>query len=124
MHSYGWSRLTKRTLFDMYFGHFYDLSTRKFDFVSLLHLFIRAAMFFVMAWVLIKASYFSSMAHINFGIVTSCTCIAIVLSSILTFMFFGERLTINMIIGIAVIIAGIVWIAIAKGAVVTSDDTE
>ena len=88
------------------------------------HLIFRSVNFFMLSVLMIYASYFSMKAEINFGIVSSCLSVSAPLNCILGYIFWKERLTKTIIIGTTIIVAGVIWVANAKGKVLTSEDTK
>ena len=73
---------------------------------------------------MIYASYFSIKAEINFGIVSSCLSVSAPLNCLLGYIFWKEGLTKIIMIGTTIIVFGVIWVANAKGKVLTSEDTK
>ena len=57
---------------------------------------------------------FSIKAQVNIGIMTSITSMSVVFIAIFSNLFFGEKLKLAVVAGIAVIIAGVSIITISK----------
>jgi uncharacterized membrane protein len=64
----------------------------------------------------IKSIYYATLANINFGIISCCFIFSIIINVTFGLIFFGEKMTIKMVLGIVITIAGIMWISLAKGA--------
>ena len=71
---------------------------------------------------MIYASYFSMKAEINFGVVSSCLSISAPLNCLLGYILWKERLTKTIMIGTTITVCGVVWVANAKGKVLTSEE--
>lgn len=63
----------------------------------------------------IKSIHYAIEANINFGIISCCFIISIVINSACGFIFFKERLNAKVVGGIVVTLSGIIWISLAKG---------
>jgi drug/metabolite transporter (DMT)-like permease len=100
----------------VFFSQFYNFETKKLNIVNVLHLVVRSINFFLMAFVIIWASYFAIKAEINFGIVSSAICIGTPLNCILSYIFWKEKMNPKMIIGTTLIVGGVVFLALAKGS--------
>ncbi len=108
--------IERKQVLHVFFQQFYDFNTKKFNYVNLIHLAIRAVNFFLLATLIIWSSYYALLAEINFGIVSSAICIGAPLNCIFSKIFWGENLSPRMIVGTTLIICGVVWVALAKGA--------
>lgn len=64
---------------------------------------------------MISAAY-SAKAQINFGIISTCVCVQTPLNCIAGLLFFNEKLTFKVIVGTTMVLAGVIWIAMARGA--------
>jgi drug/metabolite transporter (DMT)-like permease len=84
--------------------------------VNLVHLVIRSVNFFMLAFLIIWASYYAIKADINFGIVSSAICIGTPLNCIFSYIFWKEKMNPRMIIGTVLILGGVIMVALAKGA--------
>jgi drug/metabolite transporter (DMT)-like permease len=73
---------------------------------------------------MIYASYFAMKAEINFGIVSSCLSVGAPVNCVLGYLFWKEKLSKIIILGTAIILCGVVWVALAKGKVLSSEDTK
>jgi hypothetical protein len=73
---------------------------------------------------MIYASYFAMKAEINFGIVSSCLSIGAPVNCVLGYLFWKEKLSKIIILGTAIIVCGVVWVALSKGKVLSSEDAK
>jgi drug/metabolite transporter (DMT)-like permease len=105
-----------KSVLTVFFSQFYNFDTRKLNHVNLFHLIVRSINFFLLAFLIIWASYFAIKAEINFGIVSSAICIGSPLNCILSYIFWKEKMNPKMIVGTTLIIGGVVFVALAKGA--------
>lgn len=66
------------------------------------------------------------MAKINPGIISTCMSIQTPLNCILGYFYWSEKLTLKMIIGTVVVLSGVIWISLDRGAqtVLTADEEE
>ena len=55
------------------------------------------------------------MAGVNFGIISSCYVVSILVNSTFGYIFFREIITKKMFLGMVITITGIIWISLAKG---------
>ncbi len=63
-----------------------------------------------------RSLYYANLAGINFGIVTCCFMMSIVMNVTFGYIFFNEKMNFKMIIGIFITMIGIAWISLAKSA--------
>ena len=98
---------------DLFFRNFYTKG--KLNVVNFVHLVLRALNFFLLSLLIIYASAYAQLAHINFGIIVCCLSISSPFNCICGFLFWGEKLTAKTIIGTAVIVIGVAWVALSKG---------
>jgi drug/metabolite transporter (DMT)-like permease len=68
----------------------------------------------VYIWLAILIGDFAKKAMINPGLIYGCLSSIIIFNCIFTYVLFNEKITIKMCSGIAFVIAGVVWISIAK----------
>lgn len=106
----------------VFFRQYYDFDARAFNYVNLGHLIFRAINFFMLSVLMIYASYFAMKAEINFGVVSSCLSIGAPLNCLFGYILWKEKLSKIIILGTAIILCGVVWVALAKGKVLTSED--
>ena len=81
----------------------------------LLHTVFRAVNFHLVFWSSVKAIYYANLADLNFGIISSCSYVSIIVNSVVGYFFFREIITPKMLFGILVTITGILWVSLAKG---------
>lgn len=103
-------------MYNVFLKNFYTIETKTLNVTNLIHLIIRAVNFFMLSLLIIYASYYSRLAGINFGIIVCCLSISSPLNCICGFIFWHEKLTAKMIIGTMVIVSGVAWVALSKGA--------
>jgi drug/metabolite transporter (DMT)-like permease len=108
--------LTRSKLCEVFFGHLYDKQTGLPKIRMILHLILRSACFFGLIWLLIISSHYATLAEINFGIITACMSISIPLNCITSYIFWKEKLTNHMKIGVVIILVGVISIGLAKGS--------
>lgn len=108
----------------VFFKQYYHFETSKINYVNLGHLIFRAVNFFMLSVLMIYASYFAMKAEINFGVVSSCLSIGAPLNCVFGYIFWRERLSKIILLGTAIILCGVVWVAMAKGKVLTSEDAK
>lgn len=75
---------------------------------------IRSLNGFIYIWLIIMAGNYCRIAQVNPGIVYVCFSLSIIFTSVMSFCIFHERLSLKMILGIATVILGVVWISLAK----------
>lgn len=63
----------------------------------------------------LKSIYFANLANINFGIVSCCYIVSIIVNSTSGYFFFQEKITFKMIGGMVVVVIGVIWISLARG---------
>ena len=110
------NKVNTKSVLTVFFSQFYNFETRKLNKVNIFHLIVRSINFFLLAFLIIWASYFAIKAEINFGIVSSAICIGSPMNCILSYIFWKEKMNPKMIIGTTLIIGGVVFVALAKGA--------
>ena len=108
--------MDSKSVLKVFFSQFYNFETKKLNITNLVHLVLRSINFFLLAFLIIWASYFAIKAEINFGIVSSAICIGSPLNCIFSYIFWKEKMNPKMIIGTTLIIGGVVFVALAKGA--------
>lgn len=86
-----------------------------------MHLVLRTLNWFIYIWLTIIIGEYAKLACINPGIIYGCLSSAIIFNSLFTYFIFGEKITFKMCIGISIVIAGVVWISVAKN---TGDASE
>jgi drug/metabolite transporter (DMT)-like permease len=59
--------------------------------------------------------HYANLANINFGIISCCFIVSVVVNSAAGLVFFNEKLTRKLSLGICVTMTGIIWISLAKG---------
>lgn len=117
----------KKAIFNVFFRQFYDLESKRFNYVNLGHLIIRAINFFLLSLLIIYAAHFAHLGNINFGIVTSCLCVAIPFNCLFSYIFWKEKMNKKMMVGTLLILAGVSWVALSKGRtneVITNERAE
>ena len=82
----------------------------------------RTANFFLYIWLTIKVGEYALVAGINPGIVFGCFSSAIIFNSIIAYFLYGEKASLKQCIGMAIVIAGMIWISIAKTRAVEIED--
>ncbi|TNV78842.1 hypothetical protein FGO68_gene1391 [Halteria grandinella] len=68
----------------------------------------------VYIWLIIVAGNYCRLAQVNPGIVYVCFSLSIIFTSVMSFCLFHERLTLKMMLGIATVVLGVVWISLAR----------
>jgi uncharacterized membrane protein len=107
---------TAVSILNVFFKHFYSQETHTFNITNFIHLFLRAINFFGLIWLCIISSHYAVKAQINFGIISTCMSIQTPLNCVIGVMAWGEKLKIKMILGTTVIIAGVIWVSLARGS--------
>lgn len=113
--------VSRRTVLEHFIKQFYSFETGKVSLANVMHLIIRAVNFFLMSYLMIVSSHYAMLGQINFGVITSCTCVSAPFNCVLGYLFFGEKMTGPMLGGTALILAGVTWLAIAKGNVIAME---
>ena len=62
----------------------------------------------------VSSIHYAILANVNFGIISCCFIVSIVINCTFAYFFFSERMTLRMILGILVTISGIIWISLSK----------
>lgn len=63
----------------------------------------------------IRSIYYATLANINFGIVSCCFIVSVLVNSVFNFIFFGEKIILKTLLGMVITISGIMWISLSKG---------
>ena len=63
----------------------------------------------------VKSIYYANLAGLNFGVISCCFIFSIVINCTFGYFCFDEKITLRMLAGIAITLAGIIWISLAKG---------
>jgi multidrug transporter EmrE-like cation transporter len=100
---------------EVFFCNFYVKETGAYDWYYILNIIMRIVMATVSVYSSIRSIHFAILANINFGIISCCFIISVVINSTCGYFFFGEKLNAKVVGGIAVTISGILWISLAKG---------
>lgn len=107
---------SRKAIIHTCFGQFYNFEIQRFNSFYAFQVFCRALVLILIYWCGIKSIYYASLANINFGIISCCFICSIIINVTFGLIFFGEKMTVKMVLGIVVTISGIMWISIAKGA--------
>eukprot|EP00347_Sterkiella_histriomuscorum_P003665 403363417 len=99
--------VNKSVIFESFFGEMKKKG-------NIFHVIFRSVNFFTLIWLTIIISDFSSRADINFGVVFSILCLSVVIQAIVFALFFGEKLSKSLIIGIMIVLSGVVMISVSK----------
>lgn len=67
-------------------------------------------------WGAIRSIHYANLANINFGIVSCCFIVSVVVNTAAGLAFFKETFNIKVLVGIIVTLSGIMWISLAKGS--------
>lgn len=70
----------------------------------------------VVYWCGISSIHYANKANINFGIISCCFIVSVVVNTAAGLVFFGEKLTLKTSLGIIVTMCGIIWVSLAKGS--------
>ncbi|TNV77840.1 hypothetical protein FGO68_gene10634 [Halteria grandinella] len=105
------------SFFHIWLRNFYDRPSGRVNRANLFHLGIRSCNFFALSFLMIIASHYATLAHVNFGIIASCLCISTPLNCILMYFLFKEKLTPRHIIGTLIILVGVIFVSLSKGQV-------
>lgn len=106
----------RRPFMRVAFANFTDEKTGQVDWYYVRNILFRVFISTVSLYSAIKSIHFAILANINFGIISCCFIISIVINSTCGFFFFQERLNSKVIGGIVITLSGIIWISLAKGA--------
>jgi drug/metabolite transporter (DMT)-like permease len=79
-----------------------------------IHTLVRGYLFVMNTFLIIKAGYYSTLAGIAFGVISSIFSLAAALNTLIAHFYFKEHLSYAKYIGIAVILAGVAWISMLK----------
>jgi len=79
-----------------------------------IHAAVRGFLFIMNTLLIIKAGYYSMEAGIAFGVISSIFSLAAVLNTLIARFYFKEYLSWAKYLGIAIILAGVVWISLLK----------
>ena len=63
----------------------------------------------------VKSIHFANLAGLNFGIISCCFIVSIIINCACGYFCFNEEINYKVVIGICVTISGIIWISLAKG---------
>ena len=66
-------------------------------------------------WSAIASIYHANLANLNFGIVSSCFIVSVVVNTTANRILFKDSITLKMGFGITVTLSGIIWVSLAKG---------
>lgn len=76
---------------------------------------LRATFLIAIYYCGIRSIHHAILANINFGIVSCCYIVSIVVNCAFGFLYFGEKINSKVIAGIIITVSGIMWISLAKG---------
>jgi drug/metabolite transporter (DMT)-like permease len=105
-----------------FFKDYYRLG--KVNYENLAHLLIRSVNFFMLTWLTIIAAHYAIAAGVNFGIIASIICVSTPINCLLSYLFWGEKLSKKIMFGTFLVIAGVVWVSLARGEKVAIDDSQ
>ena len=94
----------------------YITDSSQLDKYYLINTLARAANFLAYFWLIILSMSCAQKANLNFGIISSCAYISIVINCGVGYVWFREVITLKMLFGIVVTLSGIIWISLAKGS--------
>jgi drug/metabolite transporter (DMT)-like permease len=80
----------------------------------IVHLVLRTIALVFIIWFKVLVGYYSALANVNPGIIFGISSLVIVFNGFLGFYFFKEVANRMINLGMTLIIAGIVWISLAK----------
>jgi len=106
---------SRRPMKEVFFGNFWVKDTGAYDWYYIWSIILRIVLCTVSVYSAIRSIHFALLANINFGIISCCFIISIVINSACGYFFFGEKLNAKVVGGIVVTISGIIWISLAKG---------
>lgn len=105
----------KQAFLKVWLSNFYDPITGKINLGNIAQLLIRSLNFFMLSFLVIIASDFAQRAGVNFGIVASCMCMSTPLNCLLSYLCWGEKLTLVTLIGTSMVIIGVIWVSLTRG---------
>lgn len=103
--------------------NFYDKKSGRLHWANIGHLSLRSLNFFALSLFIIIASHFATLAGVNFGIIASCLCISTPFNCFFSYTYFGEKISTKDIAGTLIILIGVVWLSLAKGEVLVSEES-
>lgn len=104
-----------KTLREVIFGNFYNFKTSQLDKYYLMNIILRVGLSMASVYCAISSIHYANLANINFGIISCCFIVSIIINSSCGYFLFGEKINKKVIAGIFVTISGIIWISLAKG---------
>jgi drug/metabolite transporter (DMT)-like permease len=108
-------QLAPRSFKEVAFGNFYDFKKQKYDDYYLKNQLLRILITMTSLYCAVKSIHYANLANINFGIISCCFIVSIIINCSCGYFFFQEKMNVKVILGIAVTISGIIWISLAKG---------
>ena len=91
----------------------YDFNERKINWNYSIQIFIRQWLLFYSYWAALSSIHYANLAHINFGIISCCFIVSVVVNTAAGRFFFKETLTFKVGMGIVITMSGIIWISLA-----------
>ena len=104
-------------------GYYVNKETGLVNWSYTMQIFVRTWIMLLAFYCAIKSIHYANLAQVNFGIVSCCYIISIVVNSTVGYFYFKESINMMVMVGMAVTISGIVWISIAKGHGFVTDGT-
>lgn len=95
--------------------NFIDRSSGRVNWRYTIQIFLRVCLLFYSYWGALLSIHYANRANINFGVISCCFIVSVVVNTAAGLVFFNERLNFKIATGILVTMAGIVWISLAKG---------
>lgn len=80
-----------------------------------LHLLLGSLLFYLLSFLTIYAASYAILAGVNFGVIASCISLSTPFNCLFSYVLYGEQLTKKMIVGTAVLFAGILIVSMSKG---------
>lgn len=98
-----------------FLGNIYDFNQKCVRKQYTAQVIFRASLLLTIYWCAISSIHYANLAKINFGIVSCCFIVSVVVNSAAGLAFFNEKITLKTCSGIIVTMCGIIWISLAKG---------
>jgi multidrug transporter EmrE-like cation transporter len=101
----------------VFFGSYFTQTEDgwKIDMSYVWNTLVRTANLMLYFWVLMLAMQYSLKAGLNFGVISSCAYVSIIINSVFRYYAYQEVITRNQFIGIGLTLTGVIWISVAKG---------
>ena len=93
----------------------YDFENKRVNWGYSYQIFLRQCLLFYSYWAAISSIHYANLANINFGIISCCFIISVVVNTAAGLAFFNEKINFKIGSGIVVTMAGIIWISLGKG---------